>query len=455
MNERSYTLKKSAFGGGAFITLIIGLLFFVNPMISMLDILPDFIGCALVMYASNKLRAVSADMDVVFAFFRNILIVSVVRLAVIFVMPQTDEVMMLTLTLVFALAEFGTAVFAFPALFEALSGMSIKFGNKISVRPEIRQVSVAFFAARGFFSILPHITSVFNESEDILAPQPEYVMDYSSLLMLANIILTLVFAVFFLALTVPVLWKFASDRELLSLINAGITERRSSDSEYFLRRTLCIALSVAAYCHLFLIDIIGDGINYMPDFIFGGFLVWALLLMRNYVGNTRAATVSAAVYTVLSAVNFFVYNDFMKKRFFASFDTLIFRFPEEYIFAVSVSFAETVSLAFTAVLFYRTLKIFIKDRIDYDVPECFVRTKNIKDKFVKNTVTLSKVYIAILIVVAVSGTAFTALLHPFPYYWMIHFVLNVALFAISSVLFLRMRSGVITKYQRPEDADRQ
>ena len=69
----------------------------------------------------------------------------------------------------------------------------------------------------------------------------------------------------------------------------------------------------------------------------------------------------------------------------------------------------------------------------------------------RNTRILLKFYTLLLIVTGLSGTAFTALLHLFPYYWMIHFVFNIALFAVASTLFLRLRSGIMTKYERPED----
>ena len=451
MSERRFFLKKSGFSVNSFILIMAGIIFFVNPMISLLDILPDFIGCALIMFAANRLRALTGEMDGVFSAFKYMLIVSVARLALLFIMPVTDDVMMLTLTLVFAIIEFGVAMMAFPALFEALSTISLRLGNRVNVRPELRQVSIAFFAARGFSSILPHITSVFSESDDILAPQPEFTMDYSSMLMLANILITLIFAAFFVVFTLPVIFRFASDKELSAIISSEISERKISDPEFFLRRTFYIAFTVAAYCHIFLTDLIGDGINYIPDFIFGAMLVWALALLTKYVKNNRAAIVCASVYTVLAVVNFFFYNDFMKERFFASFDILIFRFPGEYAAAVAVSALESVSLVVTALVLHGLIGRIISDYLDYDVPECFVRTRQIKEKYMRNTRILLKFYTLLLIGTGLSGSAFTALLHLFPYYWMIHFVFNIALFAVASTLFLRLRSGIMTKYERPED----
>ena len=55
------SLKGKGFMEFALITA--GLLFLMNPLIAIVDIFPDFIGCILILLGINRLRAVSPELD--------------------------------------------------------------------------------------------------------------------------------------------------------------------------------------------------------------------------------------------------------------------------------------------------------------------------------------------------------------------------------------------------------
>ena len=46
-----------------FTLITVGLLFFMNPLVAIVDIFPDFIGCILILLGINRLRAVSPELD--------------------------------------------------------------------------------------------------------------------------------------------------------------------------------------------------------------------------------------------------------------------------------------------------------------------------------------------------------------------------------------------------------
>ena len=66
------------------ILLIVGMCFFANPMISLFDFLPDFIGCLIIMAALSRFTAISGDIEDAYKYFKYMMIISLARIFVFF-----------------------------------------------------------------------------------------------------------------------------------------------------------------------------------------------------------------------------------------------------------------------------------------------------------------------------------------------------------------------------------
>ena len=439
-----------------FLLMIIGLCFFANPMIALLDILPDFIGCLLIMLALSKFTSVSGDLENAYNYFKYMAFVSVARIVLFIMNPGFDDIMLLTMTLAFGVIEFVCAFLAVPSLYDGLSQMSIKYGEGTREMPEFRPICLAFFGVRAFGAILPHITSILTGGDDeLITNEAMATASYTALLTLVNIVLTVIVAVFFIIAVVTFIGRVARDKAMRTAIYSEIEDKNSKDPEFFIRRQLERALKLLGISFIFLIDIFGDGINYIPDLFFGLLAMWAIFKMRGQLENTKGMLISGGVYTVFATVNYFVYNDFMERRFFVQFTRIITEHIGDYIFAVAFSLIETVAL----IVFISKLAKHLKPiAVEYSIPEVpkeFARLSSELEETSMLQLRALKRLRLFGMLIALLGTALTAVLHLTAYYdipyWMIHTGINALFFIYAYVLCYRFRQGVLKRYERPSD----
>jgi len=447
-----------------FVMIICGFAFFLNPMIILFDLLPDFIGCALIMYALNRLSPIAPDFDNAFNYFKYMVFVSVGRLLISLASSGFDSVTYLSVSLILGIVESAIAVMALSSLYEGLSAIGIKYNTGISEPTELKNVGIAFFVIRGFCSMLPYITSVLDRDDDIITGESYApAMDYTALLMLANVIITVIFAVFFMTVTVSFFGRLSKNRELCSSIHADLDEKSKKEPEFFLRRNMTFALTLLAYSPLFLIDFIGGlpdgGRNFVPDFFFGIFVIWAVLLLGKHLSGYKPVAIFGAVYTLFSAVNFFVYNEFLKKHYYTDYGMLTVKFLNDYIVAVVFAVLETVSLIALAIKLSKFLMPIATRYSFQDVPPEFVKLTEQNERAKRNSAKLLNGFCIALCFIALAGTALTAVLQMFDVgygdinfpYLLAHVAVNIAFYGYASTVFLRMRAGVKKRYERPSD----
>lgn len=439
-----------------FLLIIIGMCFFANPMIALLDIIPDFIGCLLIMLAISKFTSISGDLENAYTYFKYMAFISAARLVFFIMNPGFDDIMLLTLTMAFGVVEFICMFLAIPSLYDGLSQMSLKYGDGTKEMPEFRPICFVFFGVRAFGAILPHVTAILTGGDDeLITNEAMATASYTALLTLVNVVLTLIVAVFFVIAVVSFIGRVARDKAMRIAIYAEIDAKNSSDPEFFIRRQLERALKLLGISFIFLIDVFGDGINYIPDFFFGFIAMWAIFKMRNQLENTRGVLISGGVYTVFAIVNHFVYNDFMERRFFVAFTRIITQHIQDYIFALIFAVIETVAL----IVFVSKLAKHLKPiAVEYSIPEVpkeFARLNSELEETSMLQLRTLKRFRLFGMLVAILGTALTAVLHLTAYYdipyWMLHSGINLLFFIYAYVLCYRFRQGVLKRYERPSD----
>ncbi len=447
-----------------FLLITVGMMFFINPMIALFDILPDLIGCAFIMLGLHKLSALVSDFDDAFKYFKYMIFASAIRLILAFASGQFDSVTMLSASLVMGIAELIIAFMAFSSLVDGLYTLRIRYGGTEKEPSELRGMAIVFFAARGVCSLLPYITSVLNKEDDTLLPgHIEETADFSGVLLIVNIIVTVVFAVFFVITVINHIGKLSKNTELNEKIYTDIEEKKALMPEFFEKRNLFFALTLLAYSTLFLIDFLSGlpvgGRNFIPDIGFGLIVIWAILILKKQLDDYKGVLISGIVYTAMSTVSYFVYNAFLTKYYYTDFDDIIKLAFTPYITVIAVSLIETVTLAVFAVMLVRYL---MPIAIYYSIPDYtpeFTRLGKQTEKSRRISRLATKVFGIFLTVIALSGTALPTLFNLFDVgyddinfpYLLAHIVLHIIFYAYSSTLFLRFKSGVAKRYERPED----
>lgn len=436
--------------------IIIGMGFLLNPMIAVLDILPDFIGCALILIGLNRISSISPELDDARPYFKYMVYVSLARAIIFFASGTFDEVMRLSITLIFSVIEFGLAVMAIPALYDGLAYLNIRHGGSAKEAPEFKTVGIIFFAARGFFAILPQIGAVVSlDNEDFIGPADQMTdwTQYTGILTLAGVVLTLIFAAFWFAAVITYIGRLTKDEKFVCELKAAYRHKRETEPGYFIKRRLLAAFAVLTVGAFALIDLIGDGVNCIPDFIFGFCALAALWAVSPYsdAEAIKKSYIFGGIYTALSVANFFYLNNFMKNRFFAPFDILLSRFYGEYLSAVIVSLAEATALILFAYYIYSAFMPIVEEQITPDIPIEFVRTALSNEKYINSTKRLLSACCISIGVTGVSSLLFSAILIPVPMYWMLHLAINITAFCLTMALTTRLSIGVRRRYEKPED----
>lgn len=435
--------------------IIVGIAFMLNPMISVLDVLPDLIGCVLIFYALTRLSSVSPELETARPYFKYMGYVSLIRAICFLASGSFDDVMRLSVTLVFAVIEFGLAVMAFPALYDGIEYLNIRYSGNVKETPEIKFVSMLFFGVRGFMSVLPLLGSVLNMNDGEIITSGDQLKDtwssYTSLLTVVNIVITLIFAVFWVALIIGYVGKLSKEREFCERIREAYEQKKKDDPEFFTRRTITFFCAVMGYAAFFLIDVIGDGVNIIPDLVFGAATVFAVFAGRRYLTQAKKSIISGAVYTVLSAVNIMVFNSFMKKRYYAPFRLIISDFIWEYVILIAAALLEAVALVIYARYIFASVSQVINEHSVREAPSGFIRTAEENRKLRRSLNIKLKIYTVSLTVTALSTLLFSVLLLPVPLYRLIHSFINIVFVFISVMFFSALSAAVKKKYERVTD----
>ena len=142
------------------IYFILAAIFLFNPIVSTIDILPDFIGYFFLMRAFIK---ASYIYDVAYDVYKNIrymFIITLIKFCSIVVVQSTDETMQLVLSFAFCALECVFGIFMFTKLFDSLAYIVLRTDNEngeLKVE-KIKRFSIAFLIIKLLMAFLPDLT---------------------------------------------------------------------------------------------------------------------------------------------------------------------------------------------------------------------------------------------------------------------------------------------------------
>lgn len=433
--------------------IFIGFLFTLNPMVALVDVIPDFIGYALIFLGVNKLGMISPEVTDSVNYFKWAAVISLARFGTMLGSGGFDETMVLCMTMVFAVLEFGVMFFALPLLSDGISYLNIRYSGSLAEDNTLRTVGTVFFAARGFLSVLPELgaLSIGVDPDGDVTGEVATVdwAEFSSALTIANILLTLVFAAFFITVLVKRIFAMTRDAQFVGNLSKAYEDKKRDEPGIFIRRRLLYAFSALGVGAFFLIDLTGDGVNFIPDAVFGLLSLLAVWLISPYADNAKRAYITGGAFTALSVGSHVYANLFVKRRYFMTFDTLMVMFPGEYYVGILLAILEGVALALYIRQLVPMLSQVAEGHVGLIVTDEFTRTKKQNESSVKVIKNKLTALFIVVCVAAASGAAFFGTLHAFPVYWMIHAAINIATF----VLFVNTTSHFVSeinmRYEKP------
>ncbi len=318
-----------------FSLMAISMLFLFNPNISVIDILPDFIGYILLCIALTPL----ADMNESFAdaqsAFKKIIVIDAGKLLALFwvfgisVVSERNSSLLLW-SFAFGALEMVLVIPAFAKLFKGLSELGFIYDNtsvvgrsgrsKKSHTDKLRALTVFFVALKALMSFLPELADLTST---------EYYENYG-MINLYRYIGIMRFLAFVPVFIVGIWWlvraivyfhRVSRDTAFCNSLEALYFERVNGKVGIFVKRNISISFFVFIAACIFSFDFRFEQVNVIPDFVAGILLVvfFAIVSKRTRLKLAFPLLFSVA-YTLISTLAYVSEISFFKEFSYSAVD---------------------------------------------------------------------------------------------------------------------------------------
>lgn len=408
--------------------IIAGVVFLFNPMISILDILPDFIGYLLILAGIYKLADMTNKMENIHRHLLYLIGISLLRTILSVIITPNDKILVLIFVFVFAVFETIFMISIFNKIFDGIEDIGIRFDgtatfHKIS---ELRTLTYIFIIVRNLFTVIPefrHLST--SEYEGIISSfEMTGSINYSTILITMNVIIVTAVGAIWLFMMLSYLNKIRKDTDFIERINNYYTNNILTDTNRYLVRRVAISMFLFMLGFVFLVDIFLDNMDILPDFIGALFIFSAVMILRKDNLKINKLLYLSIAYIPLSLINWiyrmiFCGNEYRVKSLL---DTNVLMF---YIGLILISLLTSVILIFIFINIWKMFNEIINNLIGFEYEAHFKTLIQRQNELIK-TKKQSNIFILVIsLIFTVSKVIQTSAILILPEYWMIHFVLGI------------------------------
>lgn len=306
--------------------IIIGLFFFINPNLNIVDVLPDCIGAAFILRGMTKLADLNSDLAEAKKNFGRLLICELIKVALLITLPlisDAEKTYLLIYVLVFGTFEAFFCIGGIGKLCDGLIYGASRYGGGAPFRKEgeVRTITAVFFIAKLALTALPELQYLqITENGDSDGFFGFSLANFQKLFIIANVILVLVIGIAWFVMIREYLGRCEADRELMEGLEHHYAEEIAPKTSMFTQRRVKLFFRLLICAAVFMIDLYFDGeifhgLNILPDFVSAGLLIAALVYMKESASNRKKAIFCSVAYGVtalplwiLTAVSAFAFG---------------------------------------------------------------------------------------------------------------------------------------------------
>lgn len=427
--------------------LIAGFVFFFLPNFSIIDLLPDFIGCLLILKGLTKLSDLTPVLSDAKRAFTSTLYLYIVKFALMFSAPyfgNTDGGYLLIFSFTFAVLDI---IFVLPAFKTLLNGFLYLGDRNVSHsifenQSEFSSLTTIFIIAKAVLAFIPDLAYISNPDVSgnvTFEDRGFYLSEYKNVLIALNLIVTVIIGTVWLVYAIRYFNNVKKDEALISALNKKYDQEIAPNEGLFIRRAVKNAFLMFSMGTAFMIDLSVDMINVLPDF-FGMLLILiGLLTIKKYVDVKKITSYTYVCISVsLVAWSVLLYLGIKYP------DVTLSVTPEAYKVFTILCAADAIKyiiLAYFFVLYKKMIDSLLDNYTLSSKEELRSVSAMHEEEYIQNKSTnKTTMYLAILS--CVSGIADTILTNIFPAYVALDFVIT-AVFAVYMIRMLNKIYGVI------------
>lgn len=468
--------------------LIIGCFFLLNPYFSIIDIIPDFIGCIFFMKGLSKVSKVSVSFEFAYKQFGLLLAISAVRLCCIGLITDTKEIWPLIIVVCAGIGEAFLSIRAFNAIFDGLNATSHSPEDALFDRwQEAKQITAIFMIAKQALCILPELCLLSSGDQGIVTPD--------GIQSAANYRMPLLLLSMFIGLFIGIAWfvqirryfkKVVADKVYIAHLEDLYLHQYTSVSAVYVADQLKIAMGLLIAAVILSMELVFDGVNYLPHFVGAIFFYLAAKKLASLPGGTanphgKFTAKVALIYGIFSIPRF-IYSMIFSNRIFGEYlaskeeglqiaysdvlrDYLQRDFSTIYGFVALIVMAVIEAVLFIILLisFYRMVRRLIQHHTREAIPkpprseeeeEIEVFTRKKKDDFALNLYGPLAYSRVMGIIAALSMIGASIAIAYFPSYWLIDTILRLVWVFSGYSLLSKLKDEIATHYSylsREED----
>lgn len=284
-----------------FSLVLVGLLFIFSPDISLLDLLPDFVGWLLIIMGISRLADIEMRTEDAKALSRRMVLITLVKLVLSLFTFRFSSADLLLASFSYAIVEIITVIPLVSNLFTGLDYCAMRVGSPLDSNKlnTAKWYLYVFFVLKNVFAVIPATVSLFDSRMTGDFSTNTWFINFDAalrVLMVFCFFLSCVVSVVMLVYFIPFWRDIVKNRDL----NGKMVEnRRESVLEVpsrMLKKNTGAILSVLSFSVVFFFDFYLDGTDILPTFIgFGGVAIAGILARKNMGLKTLPLTVTSLV----------------------------------------------------------------------------------------------------------------------------------------------------------------
>lgn len=402
MSTVSHVKLKKNMGFGQIIAAVF---FLFNPDISIIDVLPDFIGYMLMASGLSHLAMINNELEEAYAKFKKMIIVGLCKPLAIFLLYgvfDSSEHASGSLLFVFSFAvvELIFAIPAYACLFDGIIYLSGRRGARAVFKPKgkktvgekAKRFTFVFIIAKAVCAILPETLSLtMTEYTD---GNTMYLYDFIGHFRVIFFTVALVFGIIWLCKSVALLTAVKNEREFIDSLSESFKEKLETKEGVFIQRNLYRGFLVLIAGAFLCIDFHAPDYNVIPDCVAALVLGIGAYMLGKYLLGYKKAMIASSVYLAVSVIASLLKISFLDEfGFFTAAN-----YKEEAFFAFSAMVGATAleNIAFLTVVGF--VLLMLRDAVDKHTGADIINAENLKNK--RMTSAQRSLYIKLIITAA-------------------------------------------------------
>ncbi len=404
------------------------MVFLFNPNLNIFDLLPDFVGCILIICGLRRLRDLSPDFEKARSRFLLLAWASASKiLCLYFTLVVPDKGFFMVFSFVYSLIDTALLLMAFSSFFNGMMfvGTVYDASDSITSLAKVRMTTIIFVIARGLMTLLPELVylSVNEELGYLIA-------SYKGVLNVMAMIVSLAFGIAWLDVMRKYLKSAEKDEKFISSMTRHYDENIAPDYDRFIKRSMKSAMTLVIAACVFVCDFYLDGVDYLPDFVGAILIASAVLIIKPYIALHKPIIVLSAVYFGLSAGEM-IFNKYFAGEYYV---LGVKKWPDGFeLFKIELVLKSVLTLVFAVILvmLFVMIKRIIREHTGRKVESEFESHRAKDAETLRSLYLKAHLFLAIGMIVTFSKVGTLVGLYYFEEYWMINTALSAVWFIVT------------------------